>query len=169
MKWHLKTVPWVKLTKWHPHLVARAICNEYYRVPISFAHLFAAFLSQDWLINQSVIGDKGAASMTALDIWGIQREFNSLPPGKSWRDFKKDKPCLIDTFRSFYENALRSMARGPTDNHYNNIIINAMVSQITSISIVYLTISSGHIKENIKVSVTGLFVGNSPVTGKFHA
>ena len=57
---------------------------------------------------------------------------------------KKDKPCfLIDTFRSFYENALRSMAWGLTDNHNNDVIMRAMASQITGVSIVYLTVSSG--------------------------
>ena len=58
--------------------------------------------------------------------------------------FKKDKPCLlIHTFRSFYENALRSMAWGLTDNHYNDVIMSAMASQITGVSIVYLTASWG--------------------------
>ena len=57
---------------------------------------------------------------------------------------KKDKPCLlIDTFRCFYENALRSMAWGLTDNHYNDVIMSAMASQITGVLIVYLTVSSG--------------------------
>ena len=56
----------------------------------------------------------------------------------------KDKPCvLIDTFRSFYENALRSMAWGLTDNHYSDVIMSAMASQITGVSIVYLTVSLG--------------------------
>ena len=60
------------------------------------------------------------------------------------RFLKKDKPCLlIDTFRSFYETALRSMAWGLTNNHYNDVIMSAMVSQITGVSIVYLTVSSG--------------------------
>ena len=57
---------------------------------------------------------------------------------------KKDKPCfLIDTFRSFHENALRSMAWCLIDNHFNDVIMSAMASQITGVSIVYLTVSSG--------------------------
>ena len=47
-----------------------------------------------------------------------------------------------------------------------------MASQITSLTIVYSTIYSDEIKENIKASklrVTGLCAGNSPVTGEFPA
>ena len=85
--------------------------------------------------------------------------------------FEIVKPCLlIDTFRSFYENALRSMAWGLTDNHYNDVIMGTMASQITGVSIVYLTVSSGADQnKTLKFRVTGLCAGNSPVTGKFLA
>ena len=43
----------------------------------------------------------------------------------------------------------------------------AMASQITSVSIVYLTVCSGADKKASKLSVTGLCEGNSPVTGEF--
>ena len=42
-----------------------------------------------------------------------------------------------------------------------------MASQITSVTIVYSTVRSAQIKENIRV--IGLCVGNSVVTGKFPA
>ena len=45
----------------------------------------------------------------------------------------------------------------------------AMASQITGVSIVYLTIFQAQIKENIKARVTGLCEENSPVTGEFPA
>ena len=35
------------------------------------------------------------------------------------------------------------MAWGLTDYHYNDVIVSAMVFQITGVSIVYLTVSSG--------------------------
>ena len=35
------------------------------------------------------------------------------------------------------------MAWGLTDNHYNDVIMSTMASQITGVSIVYLTVSSG--------------------------
>ena len=35
------------------------------------------------------------------------------------------------------------MAWGLTDNHYNDVIMSALASQITGVSIVYLTVSSG--------------------------
>ena len=44
----------------------------------------------------------------------------------------------------------------------------AMASQITSLTIVYLTVYSGA-DQNIKARVTGLCEGNSPVTGEFPA
>ena len=115
------------LTKCHPHLAAGTVCNEYYRAPVSFAHLFL------------------------LPPW---RLFNSSPPPprKIMARFKKkDKPCwLIDTFRFFF-NALRQMAWGLSDNHYNDVIMSAMASQITGVSIVCLTVSSGADKKTIKV------------------
>ena len=45
----------------------------------------------------------------------------------------------------------------------------AMASQITSLEIVYLTVYSGRSKKTSKLRVTGLYVGNSPVTHEFPA
>ena len=53
--------------------------------------------------------------------------------------------------------------------HYNDAIMSAMASQITSLTIVYSTIYSGADKKTPKLRVTDLCEGNSPVTGKFHA
>ena len=85
--------------------------------------------------------------------------------------FKKDKPCLlIDTIRSFYENALRSMARDLTDIHCNDVIMNPMASQITSVSIVYLTVSSGADQRKHQCFASlALCAGNSALTGKLPA
>ena len=82
---------------------------------------------------------------------------------------KRVKPCLlIDTFRFFLLNALRSMARDLTDNHYNDVIMSAMASQITGVSIVYLTVSSGSDQRKHQSFSSLAFVrGNPPVTGKF--
>ena len=44
-----------------------------------------------------------------------------------------------------------------------------MASQITSLTIVYSTIYSGADERKHKTRVTGLCVGNSPVTGEFPA
>ena len=52
--------------------------------------------------------------------------------------------------------------------HYNNVIMNAMASQITSLTIVYSTgYSRRRSKKTSKLPVTGLCEGNSPVTGEF--
>ena len=45
--------------------------------------------------------------------------------------------------------------------------MDTMVSQITSLTIVYSTVYSG--ADQIKHRVTGLCAGNSPVTGEFPA
>ena len=57
---------------------------------------------------------------------------------------------------------------GSLPTHYNDVIMGAIASQITSLTIVYSTISSRRrSKETSKSRVTGLCAGNSPVTGEF--
>ena len=53
--------------------------------------------------------------------------------------------------------------------HYNDVIISAIASLITSLTSVYSTVYSGADKKKSKLHVTGLCVGNSPVTGEFPA
>ena len=52
--------------------------------------------------------------------------------------------------------------------HYNDVIMGAMASQITSLLIVYSTVCSRRrSKKTSKLRVAGLCAGNSPVTGEF--
>ena len=51
--------------------------------------------------------------------------------------------------------------------HNNDVIMNAMASQITGVSIVYPTVCLGADHKKSKLCVTGLFKGNSPVTDEF--
>ena len=44
-----------------------------------------------------------------------------------------------------------------------------MASQITSVTIVYSIVYSGRSKKTSKLRVTGIYAGNSPVTGEFPA
>ena len=54
--------------------------------------------------------------------------------------------------------------------HYNGVIMSAMVSQITSLKIVYSNACSGANQRKYQSScVTGLCEGNSPMTGEFPA
>ena len=54
--------------------------------------------------------------------------------------------------------------------HYCDVIMGAVASQITNLAIVYSSVSFSHrAKKTSKLRVTGLCVGNSPVTGEFHA
>ena len=56
------------------------------------------------------------------------------------------------------------------EGHYYDVLMGAMASQITSLTIVYSTIYSGaDQKKTSKLHVTVLHVGNSPVTGEFAA
>ena len=51
---------------------------------------------------------------------------------------------------------------------YNNVIMSAMASQISSLTIVYSSFIQTQIKKKTsKLRVTGLCEGNSPVTGEF--
>ena len=50
---------------------------------------------------------------------------------------------------------------------YDDVIMSAMASQITSLTIVYSIVDSG--ADQWKLRVTGLYEGNSPVTGEFPA
>ena len=51
--------------------------------------------------------------------------------------------------------------------HYGDVIMGAMASQITGVSIVCSTVCWGADLENIKLRVTGLCDGNPPITGGF--
>ena len=52
-------------------------------------------------------------------------------------------------------------------NHYSDVIMSMIASQITSLTIVYSTVYSGADQKISKPRVTGLCAGNSPVTGEF--
>ena len=81
--------------------------------------------------------------------------------------------CVLKSAKNMYLYALFLW------DHYNDVIMNAMASQITSLTIFFTQpFIQVHIdcllrrrskKENIKHHVTGLCAGNSPVTGKFPA
>ena len=54
--------------------------------------------------------------------------------------------------------------------HYNDVMMGAMASQVTSLTIVYSTIYSGADQKKIsKLRVTGLCAGKSPGPGEFPA
>ena len=62
------------------------------------------------------------------------------------------------------------VGRMSSRHHYNDVIMNTVASQITSLTIVYSIVYSRHIsKKTSKLRVTGLWEGNSPVTGEFPA
>ena len=62
------------------------------------------------------------------------------------------------------------LSRGLKLGHYNDVIMGAMASQITSLTIVYTTVySRRRSKKTSKPRVTGLCAWNSPVTGEFPA
>ena len=58
---------------------------------------------------------------------------------------------------------------GKRSNHYNDVIMGAMTSQLTSLTVVYSSVYSDTSKKTSKLRVTGLCEGNSPVTGEFPA
>ena len=52
---------------------------------------------------------------------------------------------------------------------YNDVILGAMASQMTILTIGYSTVYSAANKNPSKLGVTGLCAGNSPMTGEFTA
>ena len=67
-------------------------------------------------------------------------------------------------------NGSASLIISASHNHYNGVIMGAMASEITSLTIVHSTVYSRRgSKKTSKFRVTGLCVGNSPVTGEFPA
>ena len=53
--------------------------------------------------------------------------------------------------------------------HYNDVIMSALASQITGVSMVYSIVCSGISKKTSKLHATGLCGGNSQLTGEFPA
>ena len=54
--------------------------------------------------------------------------------------------------------------------HYTDVIMSGMMSQLTSLTIVYSTVYSRHrSKKTSMLHIAGLCVGNSPVIGEFPA
>ena len=76
-----------------------------------------------------------------------------------WRDTSGGWQKIV-----FYSNHYRCHA------HYNDVIMGVMASQITSLTIVYPThLFRCRSKKTSKLHVTGLCVGNSPVTSELPA
>ena len=63
------------------------------------------------------------------------------------------------------ENSSHHLSISSSSPHYNDVIMGAMASQITSLTIVYSIVP----KKTSKLRVTGLRAGNSPGTGEFPA
>ena len=57
----------------------------------------------------------------------------------------------------------------PPEYHHNDVIMSAMASQITSLTIFYLTVCSGTDERKHQRSASLASVGESPVTGEFPA
>ena len=61
------------------------------------------------------------------------------------------------------------LSASETPVHYSDAIMGAMASEITSLMIVYSTVSSADQRKKPKLRVTGLCAGNWPVTYEFPA
>ena len=65
---------------------------------------------------------------------------------------------------------MKSTGTRASDEHYNDVIMGVMASQITSLMTVYSAVYWWRsTKKTSKLYVTGLCEGNSPVTGEFLA
>ena len=83
------------------------------------------------------------------------------------------KNIQVTSFSNYETSEIRQtrIEYGPLDNNknyqYSDIIMSSMASQITGFSIVHSTGCSCVDKKKSNLRVTGLCVGNSPVTGEF--
>ena len=75
--------------------------------------------------------------------------------------------CIINALYNI-ANGQYNMETGQRCTHYTDVIMGAIASQITCLTIVYLTVYSDA-DQRKQLLVTGLCVGNSPVTGEFPA
>ena len=99
----------------------------------------------------------------------VKYQYNIKWTGISWRYTGSEEDYVHTLCRYCLCNV-------PTDHvtmsleHYSDVIMGTMASQITRFTIVYSTVFQAQIKENIKVPRhTSLCAGNSPVTSEFPA
>ena len=99
-------------------------------------------------------------------ISGCESTLKKIGTNRSWSNYELiPKPQLNKTLQ---KNS--SMFYGIYCLHYNDVIMSLMASQITSLTIVSSTVySRADKKKTSQLCVTGLCVGNSPVTGEFPA
>ena len=81
----------------------------------------------------------------------VNRRLTNTAPAIGTIPDSETSPAVVDT---------------ETADHYNDVIMSAMASQITSLTIVYSTVYLGADKKESKLRVTGVCVGNSPVRRK---
>ena len=90
-------------------------------------------------------------------------------------EFASKSPVIrnVDFFAINPNQLLNSKAANvslPWRQHYSDVIMSVVASQITSLTIVYSTVySRRRSKKTSKLRVTGLCEGNSPGTGEFPA
>ena len=89
-----------------------------------------------------------------IHLWFCQQDVNPC-----WIYLRKHKYICI------FHHTQKQHLKGST-NHYSDIIMSTMASQITSVLIVSSTICSGTDPRK-KLHITGLCDGNSPVTCEF--
>ena len=72
------------------------------------------------------------------------------------------QPCGTVDICTYHNNI-------PSQPHYSDVIMGAIASQITGLTIVCSAVFKRSSKKTSKLRVTGLSAGNSPVTGAFIA
>ena len=98
----------------------------------------------------------------------IYHKKNILAWGNRYRFSTKTTTTTPSVTNSFFSTCCQSPPFRPV--HYNDVIMRAMASQITSLTIVYSTVySRRRSKKTSKLRITDLCAGNSPVTGELPA
>ena len=126
---------------------------------------------------------RGSLTHSGLELFKIVYELLYLQPVKNSaidknHIFQSVRKIFCVEFQKSWQTRCHEMAGihwRKVDNplgtvHYNDVIMGAIASQITSLTIVYSTVySDTDQRKKTKLRVTGLCAGNSPETGEFPA
>ena len=114
-----------------------------------------------------LIKDTSYLTLTC-ELWGFYCEAFS----ENWHRtiFLQHNITYLFIFLWFMAYIARQPCINCDSTHYNDVIMSAVASQITSLTIVHSSVWFGRrSKKTSKLRVTGLCVENSPVTGEFPA
>ena len=125
----------------------------------------AIFGTNDGILLIGPLGTNFSEILITIHTFSFKKMYLKMSSGK-WRTF-----CLgLNVLRHTRLRKLAHLLHTTISNcifHYNDVIMGAIASQITSLTIVYSTVYSAQIKENIKAPRHWPLCGKVTGTGEF--